>query len=98
MRAWGRGERGSAATGGRRPWGKDSDAHDVVAAVDVEDLAGDRRGHRRDEEERGVADLAQLDVAPERRLFGVVLEHARVAPEAEGVPRVDWSLLECDVT
>src|SRR5204863_9556350 len=67
---------------GRSAFGRSgSDAHDEVTAVDVDDFAGDPGGHRRGEEERGVADLAQLDVAPERRLLGVVLQHAGEAAD-----------------
>src|SRR5205814_347130 len=67
-----------------------SEPYDVVAAVDVHHLAGDGRRHRRAEEERGVADLFELDVAAHRRLFGVVLEHAGEpldAARGEGVHR-----------
>src|SRR6266446_3278495 len=66
-----------------------SDRHDVVTAVDVDHLAGDPRRERRGEEERGVADLAQLDVALERRLLRVVLEDLREAADAAGGQRVD---------
>src|SRR4051812_2053239 len=40
-----------------------SKCHDVVAAVHVEDFAGDGRRERATEEEGGVADLAGFDVA-----------------------------------
>src|SRR5262249_23989027 len=76
---------GRSLTSGRTP----SDRHDVVAAVDVDHLAGDPGRERRGEEERGVADLAQLDVALQRRLLRVVLEDLREAADPAGGQRVD---------
>src|ERR1043166_2826652 len=66
-----------------------SDRHDVVTAVDVDDLAGDPRRERRGQEERGIAHLAQLHVALERRLLRVVLEDLREAADTAGSQRVD---------
>src|SRR5947208_16661267 len=63
--------------------------HDVVAAVHVQDFARYAGGEGAEEEERGVADLARFDVAPERRALGVVSEpHAEVAAAPPG-ERVD---------
>src|SRR3712207_9473820 len=61
------------------------ESHDVVAAVHVEDFAGDAGGERAEEEERGVADLARLDVAAQRRALCVVAQHdVHVADAARG--------------
>src|SRR5256886_14574531 len=66
-----------------------SDRHDVVTAVDVDHLAGDSGRERRGEGGRRGADLAQLDVALERRLLPVGLEDLREAADAPGGQRVD---------
>src|SRR5262249_1581024 len=61
---------GARATPPRRQLYRD----DVVTAVHEDDLAGDPGRQVRGQEERGIADLAQLDVALERRLLGVMVE------------------------
>src|SRR6184192_3389641 len=61
--------------GGTAPGRAHLHRHDAVAAVHVDDLARDARGHAGGQEERGVADLAQLDVAAQGRPLRVMLEH-----------------------
>src|SRR4051794_13422067 len=56
----------------RRLWRRSRQAscHDVAeAGVDVEDLAGDRRGEVGEQERRRVADVLGRDIAPQRRVL-----------------------------
>src|SRR5437016_8502685 len=66
-----------------------SKCHDVVAAVHVEDFAGDGGGERATEEEGDVANLARFDVATQGRTVGVVLEHCGEIADAACGERAD---------
>src|SRR4051812_40880455 len=55
---------GSPFTGGLD--GAAGRAHDIIAAVDVEDLAGDPAGEVREQEHAGRADFLAGDIPPQR--------------------------------
>src|SRR5690606_33008496 len=59
-------------------------ADDVVAAVDIGDLAGDARGQVRTQERGGVADVLDRDRAPDRRVRLDVAEDLAEAADPGG--------------
>src|SRR5258708_1013866 len=67
------------------PW---SHRHDVITTVDVDDLAGDSRREWGGEERRGVADLLERDIPPQRGLLRRTLQHPREASDPTGGKRV----------
>src|SRR5579859_7767589 len=66
-------------------------SHDVVAAVDVNSFTGDAGTAGREEERGGGADFAGVNIAAERRTFGVALEHVAEAGDAACGERFEWT-------
>src|SRR5579863_8257322 len=64
-------------------------AHDMVAGVDVDDLAGDPAGHRRQEIDRAVADLLDRDRAAQGRIVFVPPQDIAEVADAGGGERFD---------
>src|SRR5215213_3750070 len=83
--------------------------HDVIAAIDVDDLAGDSRRHRATQEHGCVSDFAALDVATKRRALRVMFEHRAEVGDAASRERlnrtgadsidadVSWAEILCEI-
>ena len=67
------------------------EAHDVVAAVDVDDFAGDGAGEVAGEEEGCAADFELVDVAVEGGALGVGAHHVAEVADAAGGEGFDGS-------
>src|SRR5260370_225982 len=62
------------------------ESHDVLAAIDVNLFAGDSRARLRQQECRGSAHFARIDVALQRRALRMCLEHvAEIGDAARGI-------------
>src|SRR5581483_7622584 len=59
-----------------------SEAHDIVAAVHVDDFSGDAGAHVGGEEDGGAGDLVDFHVSLERGALGVRLQHVHEAGDA----------------
>ena len=62
-----------------------SQSHDVVAAIDVEDVAGDGRGQRAAQKGGGVGHFQRRDAARQRRALGGVIFHFQPARRASQI-------------
>src|SRR5262249_39055110 len=67
--------------------GRSSDAHDVVAAIDVQHFAGDGGGQRAAQEDGGVGDLLGGDRPLQRCALGGVVDHLLDVADGAGGPR-----------
>src|SRR5271166_993697 len=68
-----------------------SKPHDVVAAVDVEGLAGYPASGVTGEEHGGRGDLTHIHIAPQGSPFGLLLQHLAKAGDATRGKGLDWT-------
>src|SRR5438552_5215318 len=68
-----------------------SHAHYLVAAIDVNYLASDRRGSVAGEENSGGAQLSWIATAFQRRALLIMFKHRAETTDAAGGQRLNWS-------
>src|SRR5204863_10019052 len=70
---------------------RSSHPHNLIAAIDINDLAGDRSGAIAPDKDTGLAQLGGVATAFQRRAFLVMFEHRCEPADPARGQRLNWS-------